>query len=72
MYYSKSTFCRVLLFRRQSRWTVSLSGHSCHVMLLTWTVMLIFYALHPVWDVHCQNVSCAKETDKAEKTEGLW
>lgn len=77
MYYSKSTFCRVLLFRRQPRWIVSLSRHSCHgrgeeqssdnwfyTLNLECYADFICFAL--VWDIHCQNLSCAKETESRQ------
>lgn len=81
-YYSTSTFCRVRFFPSQPRWTVSVSGHSCSghgrstaliivFILLTWECYVNFLCFAPVWDDHCQNLSCAKETENQTKQK-IW
>ena len=64
MYYSTSTFCWVVSVPSLHRWTVSVSGHSCHghgrrstagligFILPAWSVTLIFYAFF-----HCMGRS---------------
>lgn len=72
MYYSASTFCWVLSVPSQPRWTLSVSGRSCHGHGRTNSGDNWFYTSNlgcyvdflcssAVWDAPCQSLSCAKK-----------